>query len=143
MDRGRYAPADGLTRGAYVLADAKKGKPDLLILATGSEVSIALESYEKLTAEGLAVRLVSMPSWELFEKQPAAYKEEVLPSGVRARLAVEAASPMGWHRYVGRQGEVIGIERFGASAPGKVVMEKLGFTSENIVTRARKLLRRG
>ncbi|MEK6775732.1 MAG: transketolase [bacterium] len=143
MDRSRYAPAEGLTRGAYVLADAKNGKPGLLILATGSEVSIALEAYEKLTAEGAAVRLVSMPSWELFEKQTAAYKEEVLPSGVRARLAVETASPMGWHKYAGDGGEIIGITRFGASAPAKVIMGKLGFTTDNIMAQARKLLGKG
>lgn len=143
IDEGRYAPGEGVGRGAYILADASGGKPDLILLATGSEVAVALEAHEQLTAEGISVRTVSMPSWEIFDAQPAAYRAAVLPPQVTARLAVEAASPMGWHKYVGSKGDIIGMTRFGASAPGKVNMEKFGFTRENIVARARKLLGKG
>jgi transketolase len=121
IDQSRFASPEGVFRGGYILADAPQGTPDVLILATGSEVHLALAAYEKLAHEGVAVRVVSMPSWEVFEAQEVAYREKVLPAKVKARLAVEAALPMGWERYVGLEGKVIGIERFGASAPGAVV----------------------
>ena len=140
LDRGKFPSAENLLKGAYVLADPPGGNPDIILLATGSEVHPAIEAYEKLTAEGLAVRVVNMPSWELFEKQANTYKEQVLPPSISARLAVEAASPQGWHRYVGLEGDVIGMTGFGASAPGPTLFEKFGFTSDNIVTKAKSLL---
>jgi transketolase len=142
FDRTKYGSAEGLTRGAYVLADAKGKTPEIILIATGSEVALALEGYEKLSAEGIAARVVSMPSWDLFEKQPQSYRDEVLPPGVTARLAIEAASPFGWERYVGQKGGVIGINRYGASAPYKVIAEKLGFTPANVVKRAHELLKK-
>ena len=140
LDRGKFASADELRKGAYVLADAPGGKPDIVLIGTGSELSLVLAASEKLAEQKINARVVSMPSWELFDQQPAAYRESVLPKSARARLAVEAALPMGWHRYVGDGGDVIGIERFGASAPGNVVMEKFGFTVGHVVERAIKLL---
>jgi len=140
INREKYASAEGLARGAYILGDARDKSPQLVLIATGSEVSLALEAYEKLTTEGIAVRVVSMPSWDLFEKQPQAYKDEVLPPPVTARLAVEAAIPMGWERYVGPKGATIGIARYGASAPSKVLAEEFGFTVANVIQRARELL---
>jgi transketolase len=142
IDRSKYAAADGLEKGAYVLADAKGKAPELILIATGSEVAPTLDAYEKLTAEGVATRLVSMPSWDLFEKQPQSYRDEVLPPSVTARLAVEAGVPFGWERYVGPQGAVHGINRFGASAPFKIIAEKLGFTGANIAKLAHELLGR-
>ena len=142
FDRAKYGSAEGLTRGAYVLADAKGKTPEIILIATGSEVALALEAYEKLSAEGIAARVVSMPSWDLFEKQTQTYRDEVLPPGVTARLAIEAASPFGWERYVGLKGGVIGINRYGASAPYKVIAEKLGFTPVNVVKRAHEILGR-
>ncbi len=142
IDRSKYAAADGLEKGAYVLADAKGKAPELILIATGSEVAPTLDAYEKLTAEGVATRLVSMPSWDLFEKQPQPYRDEVLPPSVTARLAVEAGVPFGWERYVGPQGAVHGINRFGASAPFKIIAEKLGFTGANIAKLAHELLGR-
>ena len=142
IDRSRYAAAEGLTRGGYVLADAPGKAPEVVLIASGSEVPVALEAYEKLTAEGIAARVVSLPSWDLFEKQPQGYKDEVLPPGVTARLAIEAAVPLGWERYVGLKGAVIGMTRFGASAPYKVLAEKFGFTAANVVRRAKELLGR-
>ncbi|MHB8656161.1 MAG: transketolase [Terriglobia bacterium] len=142
IDRAKYGSAEGLTRGAYVLADAKGKTPDIILIATGSEVALALESSEKLSAEGIAVRVVSMPSWELFEKQPQSYRDEVLPPTITTRLAIEAASPFGWERYVGLKGAVIGVNRYGASAPYQVIAEKLGFTSANVVKRAHELLKK-
>ena len=140
IDRSKYAAAEGLAQGAYVLADAP-GKPvELILIATGSEVAPALEAFEKLSAEGIGVRLVSLPSWDLFAKQPQSYRDEVLPPEVTARLAVEAAAPFGWERYVGTKGEVIGMNRFGASAPYKALAEHFGFTAANIVEHARRLL---
>jgi transketolase len=140
IDRAKYGPAEGLARGAYVLADCKGKAPEIILIASGSEVASVLEAYEKLSAEGVAARLVSMPCWDLFEKQPQAYRDEVLPPGVTARLGVEAASPFGWERYVGQKGAVIGINRFGASAPYKVLAEKFGFTAANIMKCAHELL---
>jgi transketolase len=142
IDRSRYASAEGTCRGGYVLADAEGGKPELILLSTGSEVDLTLQSFEELSRKGAAVRVVSMPCFEVFDEQPAAYRDSVLPPKVRARVAVEAAVPLGWHKYVGTDGEIIGLERFGASAPGKTNMEKLGFSVENVVSRARSLLKK-
>jgi transketolase len=142
IDRTKYASADGVEKGAYVLADAAGKKPELILIATGSEVAVTFEAYNKLTAEGVAVRLVSMPSWDLFEKQPQAYRDEVLPPSVTARLAVEAGVTFGWERYVGTKGAVLGINHFGASAPYKIIAEKLGFTPDNIVKLAHGVLGR-
>jgi transketolase len=142
LDRGRFAAADGLRKGAYILADAPDGKPDLVLIGTGSELSLTVAAREKLAERNIRARVVSMPSWELFDEQPRAYRDEVLPRAVEPRLAVEAALPQGWHRYVGDGGDVVGIERFGASAPGNVVMEKFGFTVDRVVERALALLKR-
>ena len=143
IDRGRYAPAENLERGAYVLANPSGRPPEAILIASGSEVSLALESHEKLSEQGIATRVVSMPSWDLFEKQPPSYRDEVLPPAVTARLAIEAASPFGWERYVGPRGAVIGMNRFGASAPYKVLAEKFGFTPVNVVDQVKRLLGRG
>jgi transketolase len=140
LDRSRYASAEGVARGAYVLADASGTTPQVLLLASGSEVSVAVEAHEKLAAEGIASRVVSMPSWDLFEKQPQAYRDEVIPPAVSVRVAIEAASPFGWERYVGPTGAVLGLNRFGASAPYKVLAEKFGFTPADVIRRAKELL---
>jgi transketolase len=140
IDRAHYAAAQGLAKGAYVLADAPGKEPGILLIASGSEVSLAVEAFERLKQEGRAVRVVSMPSWDIFAKQPKAYQEEVLPSRFTARLAVEAASPFGWERYVGPHGAVIGVNRFGASAPYQVIAEHFGFTPANVVGRAHELI---
>ncbi|MBI5189134.1 MAG: transketolase [Nitrospirae bacterium] len=139
-DRTRYAPASGLASGAYVLAGPKKGRPDAIIIATGSEVGIALDAYETLSAEGIRARVVSMPSWELFEEQPERYRMSVMPPEVTARVSVEAGATFGWERYVGSGGVMLGIDRFGASAPVKANMEKFGFTADNIVKAVKRLL---
>ncbi len=123
-----------------MLADAPQGTPEIVIMATGSEVHLALAAYEKLVRQGVAVRVISMPSWEVFEAQDASYREEVLPAGVTARLAIEAGVPMGWERYVGLQGKILGIERFGASAPGGIVLEKFGFTADAVIAAVREML---
>jgi len=142
LDRSRYAPAGGLAKGAYVLADAQDGRPDVLLLASGSEVALCVDAYEKLTADGVKARVVSMPSWELFEKQSAEYRASVMPLGVRARVAVEQASTFGWAQYTGLTGEIIGMKTFGASAPLKELQKKFGFTAENVLAAARRQLRR-
>ena len=145
IDRERHARADGLHRGAYVLAEAGadgEARPDLLLIATGSEVWVAMAARELLEAEGIATRVVSMPCWELFAEQDRAYRDQVLPPAVTARLAVEAASEFGWRQWVGDAGEVVAVDRFGASAPGELVLERYGFTAENVATRARLLLQR-
>jgi len=142
LDRTQFAAADGLRRGAYVLADPPDGRADLVLIGTGSEVSLAVAAREKLSERKIQARVVSMPSWELFDLQPREYRDSVLPASIKRRVAVEAALPQGWHRYVGDGGDVIGIERFGASAPGNVVMEKLGFTVNHVVERALALLER-
>jgi transketolase len=139
LDRKVFASADGVRKGAYVLADAPGGKPDMILIATGSELSLAVGAREKLAEKRINARVVSMPSWELFDQQPKDYRDAVLPPSVRRRLAIEAGLPLGWHQYVGDDGDVVGIERFGASAPGNVVMEKFGFTVDNVVARALKL----
>lgn len=133
IDRDKYASASGLEKGAYVLWESVQGVPDIIIIATGSEVDISLKAGESLAAQGKRVRVVSMPSWELFEKQPESYKKEVLPDECSCRLAVEAGSPMGWERYVGAKGRVFGMTRFGESGPYKKLAEKYGFTPENIL----------
>jgi transketolase len=140
LDRTILASADLLRRGAYVLADAGDGQPDIILIATGSEVQLALEARQRLAARGIGARVLSMPSWELFEQQPDSYRDEVLPPSVTARLAIEAASPHGWHRYVGHMGAVIGMTRYGASAPYQVLMEQFGFTADNVTSRALSLL---
>ena len=136
LDRTRFAAADGLRRGAYVLSDAVDGKPALILIASGSEVGLIVAAAERLRGQGVAVRLVSMPSWDLFDAQPQAYRDAVLPPNVRARLAVEAGSPQGWHRYVGDAGDVLGIDRFGASAPAEVLLREYGFTVDEVCKRA-------
>jgi transketolase len=136
LDRTQLGSAEGLQRGAYVLADAPNGQPELILLASGSEVSLIVAAWQRLLQQNIHARLVSMPSWELFEAQPRAYRDSVLPPSVRAGLAVEAGVPQGWQRYVGDQGEMLGVEHFGASAPGEVVMCKYGLTVENVYTRA-------
>jgi len=139
FDRTKYASAAGVAKGAYVLADFG-GTPDVILMGTGSEVQLCIGAYEKLTAEGVKARVVSMPSWELFEKQTAEYKAQVLPPAVRARVAVEAGATLGWSQYVGRDGEVVGRDDFGASAPLKEVMTHFGFTVENVVAKARAVV---
>ncbi len=138
LDRTVYAAASGVSRGAYVLADAADGRPDVLLLASGSEVALCVGAYEQLKAEGIKARVVSMPSWELFEQQDRAYREGVIPPGVAARVAVEQASTMGWERYTGITGERIGMQTFGASAPLKALQQKFGFTPERVVAAARE-----
>ena len=142
FDRTQFAAADGLRHGAYVLADAPNGNPDIILIATGSEVSLIVAACQKLTENEIQVRLVSMPSWELFDAQPPSYRDSVLPPSAPARLAVEAGVTQGWRKYVGDGGDVIGVDCFGASAPGKVVMREHGFTVENVYERAMKLLGR-
>jgi transketolase len=138
LDRDRYAAATGLRRGAYVLADAPGDDLDVILMGTGSEVGLCVDAHERLSAEGIRSRVVSMPSLELFERQPHSYRAEVLPPGVRARVAVEQASTFGWDRYVGPTGAVIGMHTFGASAPLKDLKRRFGFTPEAVVERARE-----
>ena len=140
FDRSKYAPASGVAKGAYVLADAPDGKPELILMASGSEVSLCVAAFEKLTAGGVKVRVVSMPSWELFERQDAAYRESVLPPNVTARVSVEMASAFGWERYVGPKGKIIGMRTFGASAPLKDVLKKFGFELDTVVAAAKEVL---
>jgi len=137
FDRGRYASAAGVATGAYVLAGAEGGQPEVILLASGSEVSLCVEAFERLTAEGIRARVVSMPSWELFEQQSRAYRDSVLPPDVTARVSVEQASMFGWERYVGPNGTMIGMATFGASAPLKDLQKKFGFTVEHVVEAAR------
>jgi transketolase len=140
IDRSRYAAADGLEKGAYILADAADGDPEIILMATGSEVSLVVAAHEKLVADGVKSRVVSMPSWYLFEKQDAAYRDSVFPPSVGARLAVEQAGSLGWDRYVGFEGATITMSTFGASAPLAKLQEKFGFTLDNVVKVARELL---
>ena len=137
LDRTKYASAAGVAKGAYVLADAEGGKPQVILLGTGSEVSLCVDAYEKLKAEGIKARVVSMPSWEIFEEQDAAYKESVLPANVTARVSVEMAATFGWDRYTGPKGRNIGMHRFGASAPLKDLLKYFGFTVDRVVEEAR------
>ncbi len=142
IDREKYGSAEGVVRGAYILGDSGGKTPEIILISSGSEVSISLAAYEKLTAEGIATRLVSMPSWDLFEKQSSEYRDAVLPPTVKKRIAVEAAATFGWERYVGADGSVIGMRRYGASAPYKVLAEKFGFTTENVVAKAHEVLKK-
>ncbi|NRO97033.1 transketolase [Paraburkholderia sp. NMBU_R16] len=141
FDRTQFAAADGLRRGGYILADAPGGTPALILIATGSEVALAMAARERLSAQNIAVRVVSLPCWTLFDAQPQSYRDTVLPPSVSARLAVEAGVPQGWHRYVGERGEVLGMERFGASAPADVLLREYGFTTDNVCARALALPR--
>jgi transketolase len=140
LDRTKYAAASGTARGAYVLADAPSGKPEVILIGTGSEVSLCIDAYEKLKSEGVQARVVSMPSWEIFERQDAAYKESVLPAAVTARVSVEMAATFGWERWVGLKGRTVGMHRFGASAPLKDLLKFFGFTVETVVAEARKAM---
>ena len=140
FDRTKFAPASGTLKGAYVLSEAKGGKPQVILMGTGSEVQLCVKAQDMLEKEGIAARVVSFPSWELFAAQPASYQEEVLPSPVKARVVVEAATSFGWHRWAGPQGKFVTLERFGASAPGAVALKNLGFTVENVVKAAKESL---
>ena len=142
LDRTKYAPASGAAKGAYVVGDAAGGKPEVILIATGSELCLAVEAHEKLTAEGIKSRVVSMPSWELFDHQSQEYRDSVLPPGVKARVAIEGASTFGWDRYVGDGGKVVGMRTFGASAPLKELLKKFGFHPENVVAVAKEVLGR-
>ena len=142
LDRSRYAPASGVAKGAYVLADAPDGRPELLLLASGSEVSLCVSAHEQLRAEGMKSRVVSMPSWELFEQQSQEYRDSVLPPEVMARVSVEQASTFGWTRYVGPNGHSVGMKTFGASAPLKELQKRFGFTLENVVSAAKEQIRK-
>ncbi len=138
IDRSQYAAASGLAQGAYILADTAGGKPEVILMGTGSEVSICLEAYERLKSENIKARVVSMPSWELFERQSDEYKERVLPDAVKARVSVEQASLFGWGKYVGPHGKMIGMHSFGASAPIKDLQKKFGFTADHVVEAAKQ-----
>ena len=140
FDRSKYAPAEGLQKGGYVLADAEGGQPDVILIGTGSEVSLCVEAYEKLTSEGVKARVVSLPSWELFEKQTQAYRDEVLPPEITNRVSVEMAATFGWERYATTKGIIIGMTTFGQSGPAKDVMKAFGFTVEHVYNAAKKLL---
>jgi transketolase len=142
LDRTKYAPAAGTAKGAYVLADAEGGKPDVILMATGSELQWVVAAYEKLKAEGIKARVVSMPCWELFDQQDQAYKESVLPSNVTARVSVEMAATLGWERYIGLKGKAIGMHSFGASAPLKDLLKKFGFDTDHVVAAAKAQLGR-
>jgi transketolase len=139
LDRGKYASAEGLEKGAYVLADSD-GTPEVILIATGSEVALAVKAYEQLTGEGVKARVVSMPSWYRYEVQDAAYKESVLPRAVKARVAIEMAGSLGWDRYVGYEGRTITMSTFGASAPIAKLQDKYGFTVENVVKVAKEAI---
>jgi transketolase len=140
LDRTKYAPASGVGQGAYVLADAPGGNPELILIASGSEVSLAVEAYEQLIKDGVRARVVSMPSWDIFERQNLEYRNSVLPPSVKARVAIEQASTFGWERYVGEKGRVIGMHTFGASAPLKELQKKFGFVPDQVVAVAREVL---
>jgi transketolase len=140
LDRSKYASASGVAQGTYVLADAPGGDPEVVLIASGSEVSLAVNAHEKLTAEGIRSRVVSMPSWEIFECQTQEYRDSLLPPRVTARVAVEQASTFGWERYVGNVGRTIGMKTFGASAPLKELQRKFGFEPDRVVAVAKELL---
>jgi transketolase len=142
LDRSKYSPASGVARGAYVLGDAPGGNPEVILIASGSEVSVVVQAHEKLLAEGIRSRVISMPSWDIFEHQTQEYRENVLPAKVKARVAVEQGSTLGWDRYVGAEGRVIGMHTFGASAPLKELQKKFGFEPDRVVAVARELLER-
>src|SRR5260370_2390183 len=140
FDRTKYAAASGVARGAYILADAEGGKPEVILMATGSEVYLCIDAYEKLKAEGIRARVVSMPSWDLFEHQDQSYRDEVLPPEVTARVAVDQSSSFGCAHYTGAKGRIIGMHTLGASAPLKDLQKKFGFTSDAVLQAARELL---
>jgi transketolase len=142
FDRERYASAAGLRRGAYVMAEAEGGPPEVLLLGTGSEVALCVAAYEQLKAEGIRARVVSMPSWELFEKQTPEYRASVLPPTLSARVVVEAASGFGWARYAGADGAILAMETFGASAPLQQLLQKYGFTAGHVVAAAKDQIAR-
>jgi transketolase len=137
FDRSVLGPASGVEKGAYVLAEAPSGEPDVLLLATGSEVGLAMDARDELAGEGIGARVVSMPCWELFDRQPASYRDAVLPPSVKARVAIEQASTLGWDRYVGDGGAVVGMHTFGASAPLRELLTKFGFTPDKVAEVAR------
>ena len=139
FDRTKYASAEGVARGGYILADAEGGKPQVILIATGSEVYLCVDADEKLKAEGIRARVVSLPSWDLFDQQDQSYRDQVLPPDITARIAVEQAAVLGWAQYVGPKGRVIGMRSFGASAPLKDLQKKFGFTPEAVVQAAREL----
>jgi len=138
-DQTKYASAASLERGAYIISESDS-TPQVILIGTGSEVQLLLKVQPKLKEQGIQARVISMPSWELFEMQDNDYKEKIFPKNIRKRLAVEAASPLGWHKYVTDEGDVLGINRFGESAPGDEVMKEFGFTVENVIDRVKKLL---
>ncbi|MDE2270698.1 MAG: transketolase, partial [Xanthomonadaceae bacterium] len=140
LDRGKFASAEGTRRGAYVLLDAQGGIPDVIVIGTGAETGLVAQAVEKLQAEGLKARAVSMPSWELFEAQDRTYRDSVLPPAVKKRLVVEAGCSQGWERWLGDAGAMLTVDRFGASAPGDLVLEKYGFTVDNVIAKAKMLL---
>jgi transketolase len=142
FDRIKYAPASGVAHGAYVLADAPGGKPEVILIASGSEVVLALQAHEQLLAQGVRSRVVSMPSWEIFDHQTQEYRDRVLPPNVKTRVAIEQASTFGWERYVGNSGHVIGMKTFGGSAPLKELQRKFGFEPDKVVAVAKELLGR-
>jgi transketolase len=140
LDRSKYASASGTARGAYVLADPPDGKPDIILIATGCELSLAADAHERLSLDGIRSRVVSMPSWDVFERETQEYRDAVLPAEVTARVAIEQASTFGWERYVGRTGRVIGMHTFGASAPLKALQQEFGFTVDHIIATVKALL---
>jgi len=140
LDRQVYSPADGLWRGAYILTDLGGGKPELILMASGSEVSLIIEAGSRLASDGVKVRLVSFPSWELFAVQDRGYRNSVLPPDIGARISVEAGIAQGWERWVGDRGSIISVDRFGASAPYKTLYEKFGLTVDHIIEQARSLV---
>jgi transketolase len=142
LDRMKYASADGVARGAYILADAPGNDPELILIASGSEVSLAVQAHEQLIAEGIRSRVVSMPSWDLFEHQSQEYRDTVLPPKVVARVAIEQASTFGWERYTGMSGRVVGMQTFGASAPLKELQKKFGFDPDHVAAVSKELLGR-
>jgi len=140
LDRTAFADATELSRGAYILRDSQNGKPDVILIATGSETHIAIDAWQRLVQNGVGVRIVVMPSWELFDKQPEEYRHEVLPPEVKARISIEAGVTLGWERYVGSNGDMIGIDHFGASAPINILYEKFGLTVDRVVEKAMALI---
>jgi transketolase len=141
FDREKLAPVSGVARGAYVLSEAPGGAPQAVLLATGSEVAVALAAQEKLLAAGVRARVVSMPCWEVFAEQPVEYRESVIPPAVTARVSIEAGTTLGWHRWVGERGVAIGLDRFGASGPGGVLVKQFGFTADNVVRAVTNLVK--
>jgi transketolase len=142
LDRGKYASARGVAKGAYVLADAPGGKPEVILIASGTEISLAVQAHEKLASEGIRSRVVSMPSWDIFDHQSQEYRESVLPPSVKARVAIEQGSTFGWERYLGEAGRVIGMKTFGASAPLRELQKKFGFEPEGVMATVKELLGR-